>query len=185
MAKEKLQALLRAVLVIVVSLVIGFNLYSWNARSLTGNVLPMPFGYGAAVVLSGSMEPAIAVDDLIVVKAAENYEAGDVVVYQTGYLLVVHRIVEIDENSVITRGDANNVNDEPVEPVRIKGKVIACIPHVGTAVRMLKTPAATIALIVGVVLTIELPFRKEKEKNDEQLQRIKDEIRRLKEEQEQ
>ena len=44
---------------------------------------------------------------------------------------------------------------------------------------------ATIALIVGVVLTIELPFRKEKEKNDEQLQRIKDEIRRLKEEQEQ
>lgn len=185
MAKEKLQAFLRTALVIAVSLVIGFNLYSWNARSLTGNVLPMPFGYGAAVVLSGSMEPAISVDDLIVVKAADGYEAGDVVVYQTGYLLVVHRIVEIDEDSVITRGDANNVNDEPVEPTRIKGKVIARIPHVGTAVRLLKTPAATIVLIVGVVLTIELPFRKEKEKNDEQLQRIKDEIRRLKEEQEQ
>ena len=73
MAKEKLQAFLRAALVIVVSLVIGFNLYSWNARSLTGNVLPMPFGYGAAVVLSGSMEPAISVDDLIVVKAADGY----------------------------------------------------------------------------------------------------------------
>lgn len=182
---HKLKAPLRTLFLIVVSLVLGINIYSWNARSLTGNVLPMPFGYGGAVVLSGSMEPAIMVDELIIVQAQDSYEVGDVVVYQSGRLLVVHRIMEIDGETVTTRGDANNVDDEPVSIDHIKGRVIAHIPHVGALVRLLKTPVATVILIAAAVLTVELPYRKEKEKKDEELERIKEEIRRLKEEQEQ
>ena len=182
MAKEKLQALLRAVLVIVVSLVIGFNLYSWNARSLTGNVLPMPFGYGGAVVLSGSMEPAIMTDDLILVKAEDSYGLGDVVVFQSGRMLIVHRLVAMDGETAITRGDANNVDDAAIHISQIKGKVIAQIPHVGKVIRILKTPVATVLMIGAAVLSVELPYRKEKKKKDEELDRIKAEIRRLKEE---
>ena len=184
MQNKKFPPILRTVFLMIVSLVLGINIYSWNARSLTGNVLPMPFGYGGAVVLSGSMEPAIAVDELILVKAEDGYEVGDVVVYQTGHMLVVHRIVDMDGETVTTRGDANNVDDGSIAMNQIKGKVIAHIPHVGKVVRLLKTPVATILLIMGAVLTVELPFLKEKEKKDEELERIKEEIRRLKEEQE-
>ena len=184
MKNKKFPPILRTVFLIVVSLVLGINIYSWNARSLTGNVLPMPFGYGGAVVLSGSMEPTLAVDDLIIVQAADGYEVGDIVVYQTGHILVVHRIVAIDGETVTTRGDANNVDDGSIELTQVKGKVITHIPHVGKVVRLLKNPVATILLIVGAVLTVELPFLKEKEKKDEELERIKEEIRRLKEEQE-
>ena len=89
-----------------------------------------------------------------------------------------------DGETAVTRGDANNVDDAPIELAQIKGKVIAHIPHIGKLVRLLKTPVATFILIAGAVLTIELPYRKEKEKKDEELERIKAEIRRLKEEQE-
>lgn len=184
MQNKKFPPILRTLFLIVVSLVLGINIYSWNAKSLTGNVLPMPFGYGGAVVLSGSMEPTIAVDELIIVKAEDGYEVGDIVVYQAGRILVVHRIVALDGETVTTRGDANNVDDGAVALSQVKGKVIAHIPHVGKIVRLLKTPVATILLIAAAVLTVELPFLKEKEKKDEELERIKEEIRRLKEEQE-
>lgn len=182
MQNKKLQYVLRTLFLLLVSLVVGVNLYSWNARTLTGNALPMPFGIGGAVVLSGSMEPAISVDELILFKAADAYEVGDVVVYQSGKMPVVHRIVAMDGESVTTRGDANNTEDSPVALSQVKGKVIAHIPHVGKMVRLLKTPPVTILLIIAAVLTVELPYLKEKEQKEAELERIKEEIRRLKEE---
>ena len=184
MRNKKFLPVLRMAFLILVSLVVGLKIYAWNARSLTGNVLPMPFGYGGAVVLSGSMEPAIMVDELIIVKAEDSYEVGDVVVYQSGSMMVVHRIMDMDGERVITRGDANNMDDSPVELTQIKGKVIYHIPKVGGVVRILKTPVATLILIVAAVLSVELPYQRDKEKKDEELERIKEEIRRLKEEQE-
>ena len=51
-----LKYILRIFLLALCGAVIGFNIYSANANRLVGNQLPMPFGCGAAVVLSGSIE---------------------------------------------------------------------------------------------------------------------------------
>ena len=174
----------RITIIIFVSLVVGFNLYNWNAKSLMGNALPMPMGYGAAVTLTGSMEPTIGEDDLIIVKAQDSYELDDIVVYQSGSILVVHRIIEMDGQTVTTQGDANQAADEAIDVSVIKGKVIAIVPALGSLARVLKTPTATIVLLVGAVLLLELSFRKEKQKKSDDLELIKEEIRRLKEEQE-
>lgn len=184
MENKTFRPVLRTLFLLAVSLIFGINIYNWNARSLTGNTMPMPFGVGGAVVLSGSMEPAISVDDLIIVKAADSFEVGDVIVYQSGKIQVVHRIVAMDGETVTTRGDANNTDDNPVELSQVKGRVIAVIPYVGKLVRLLKTPPVTILLIIAAVATVELPYIKEKEQKEEELERIKEEIRRLKEEQE-
>lgn len=181
---KRIKFIARTLLILFVGLVVGFNLYSWNARSLTGNELPMPMGYGAALVLTGSMEPTIMADDLILVSAHESYDAGDIVVYQSGRILVVHRILRMEENAIITKGDANQAEDEPVAPEQIKGKVIAVIPFLGTVARILKTPVATVALLIAAVLMMERSFRKEKQKHADDLEQIKAEIRKLKEEQE-
>lgn len=183
MRKNKFLPILRTIFLIVASVVLGINIYNWNAKSLTGNVLPMPFGHGAAVVLTGSMEPTIKTGDLILVKESDSFEVGDVVVYQSGRILVVHRIMEIDGETAILRGDANNADDAPIELSQIKGRVFGCIPYMGTVARILKTPWATALLIGGAVLMVELPYRKKKEEDQEELERIKEEIRRLKEEQ--
>ena len=174
----------RIAIIVFVSLVVGLNLYSWNAKSLMGNALPMPMGYGAAVPLTGSMEPTIMADDLIIVAEQEAYELDDIVVYQSGSILVVHRIISIDGQSVTTQGDANPGADEPMDVSLIKGKVIAIVPVLGNVARVLKTPAATIVLLAGAVLLLEMSFRKEKQKKSDDLELIKEEIRRLKEEQE-
>ena len=180
---KQFKIILRTLLIVFVSLVVGFNLYTWNAQSLMGNALPMPFGYGAAVVLTGSMEPTISSNDLIFVAERPVYAENEIVVYQSGNILVVHRILDIADGMVTTKGDANNAADAPVELSAIKGKVVGVVPGVGSFVKILKTPVATVVLLVGAVLLLEASFRKEKKKGDDQLEKIKDEIRKLKDEQ--
>ena len=120
---KKLKAAARTILLVFASMVLGINLYLWNARSLMGNALPMPFGYGAAVVLTGSMEPTISANDLIFVAQRDTYAEDDIVVYQSGRVLVVHRIVDIADGMVTTQGDANNAPDDPVELSAIMTKL--------------------------------------------------------------
>lgn len=183
MNKQKnklLKAILRFIPLAVISAAVGLRLYLWNAHSLVGNTMPMPFGYGASLVLSGSMEPALSVDDLVIVKAQKTYRTGDVVIYQTGNILVIHRIVSIDGETIITQGDANNMADEPITPYSIKGKMIGHIPQAGSIVRFLQTPGGFLLLLAAAVVLFELPYYRARKKSDDELQKIKDEIRRLK-----
>lgn len=177
------KAIFRRILLILGGLLLGVNLYLANARSLLGNQLPMPFGYGLANVLSGSMEPTFSKGALLLVKEEQEADVGDIVVYQSGQELIVHRVIEKMGDMVITQGDANNVADEPFDKSQLKGKVIGWIPGLGTVAQILKTPEAMILMLVGAILLIEGSFRKQKDADDQELEAIKEEIRRLKEEQ--
>ena len=95
-------------------------------------------------------------------------------------MLVTHRIIAIDGTAVTTQGDANNVADSAVDITALKGTVIATLPGVGNIVGFLKTPAGIISIIALTVFTTESSFRKEKEADSEELEKIKEEIRRLK-----
>ncbi len=161
---------------------LGLTLYSANAGRLVGNSLPTPFGYGAAAVLSGSMEPHLSKGDLILVKVTEEYTLRDVVVYQDGTDLVVHRIVAVEGEQVRTQGDANDTPDEPIPLSRIKGEVVAAIPWLGALSQWIKTPPGTVLLLGAAVLLLEIPRRREKREHTQEQERIKQEIRRLREE---
>ena len=163
----------------VLAVVIGVNVFTLNATKLTGNAVPMPFGYGASVVLSGSMEPVLSVGDLLIVQAQDRYETGDIVVYQSGNIPVVHRIVSITDETVTTRGDANNANDEPFSPTAIKGEVIAVIPMIGYVVWALKTPVAVVIMLAAAVLLVEWSFRSGKAEKEAEKEKLKAEIRAL------
>lgn len=180
--KNKRKLILRWVLLAVVGVILGVNVYMANAKNLAGNRMPMPLGFGAAVVLSGSMEPELSVGDLILVAENDHYTVGDVVVFQDTTSLIVHRIVDVSDEYVITQGDANNASDEPIAKETIKGKVIMHIPFVGYAVNFLKTPIGIICVIAAAIALVEIPRRREKAKDDEEKEKILDEIKRLREE---
>ena len=72
--KIVIKKIFRIVVIAVCGAILGFNIYNANASSLVGNKLPMPFGYGAAVVLSGSMEPEMSKGYLIFVKETNKFE---------------------------------------------------------------------------------------------------------------
>lgn len=160
----------------------GINVYMANANGLMKNRMPMPFGYGAAVVLSGSMEPEFSKNDLIVVKESQDYSINDIVVYQDSDSLVVHRIVSMEGDSVVTKGDANNVADDPIHVSNIKGEVIFCIPAVGALISFLKTPVGIILTVALAIALVEIPRRMEMKKDDEERQKLIDEINELKKE---
>jgi len=176
--------ILRRLFLVLFGLILGIHVYLSSADGMPDNKLPMPFGYGAAIVLSGSMEPALNVNDLLIIHKAADYTVGDIVVYQDAHNLIVHRIVEDNGDTVVTRGDANSTEDSPIDKSSIKGVVVRCIPSLGVFANALKTPVGILLVLLCAFLLIELSFHKEKESDEEQIEAIKEEIRRLKAEQE-
>ncbi|MBQ7346368.1 MAG: signal peptidase I [Clostridia bacterium] len=185
--KEKtttLRAPVRILLLALIGLILGVTVYSWNAKNLTGDSMPMPFGVGVAIVMSGSMEPTLSVNDLVIIQKNDSYEVGDIVVFQDhDGSSVIHKIISIDaENGTVqTQGDANPIPDEPIDLKYVKGKLMARIQGVGTAVRVLKSPPVVILVLAVSVLLLALSYRREKDDDNKKLDEIKAEIRRLKE----
>lgn len=169
----------RILLIVIAGLTVGLGLFSWNASGLVGNQLPMPFGIGASVVMSSSMEPALHVNDLVFVHAQDSYEQGDVVVYQDGNMLVIHRIIAIEDATVTTQGDANDAADEPVLLEQIKGKMAFRIPFIGVIFKFIKTVPGTLLILAISVFLLYRSRMKERSKDTEELDEIVKEIRRL------
>lgn len=166
-------------LLILLSILIGVSCYALNASTLLGNRFPMPFGYGFSVILSGSMEPTLSAGDLVVIKEQETYQEGDIVAYQYGTLGVVHRLIRIDGDIAITRGDANNIEDEAITLDSIRGKIICCVPKVGNVISLLKSPVSILVMILLAVFLLELSFCSYKEKKNAEAEQLKAEIRQL------
>ncbi len=181
--KHKYSALIRRIVLAIVGVLLGVNIYLANARNLAGNNLPMPFGVGAAVVLSGSMEPVLSVNDVIIVREAESYSINDIVVYDSGREMVVHKIIDKNGITIITKGDANNAPDEPIDVEAVKGKVVFSIPYAGVVVHAIRSPAGIIALLLAAFLLTEGSFRRKKESDETRIEEIKEEIRKLQSEQ--
>ncbi|MGI5906949.1 MAG: signal peptidase I, partial [Candidatus Pararuminococcus gallinarum] len=109
------------------------NLYLITMNRILGVEHPTILGYSTAVVASGSMEPALSVDDLILNHVQTSYEEGDIITFQSGGSLTTHRIVSVTNEGYITRGDANNTYDQNVTPPEaVIGRVVGVIPRVGS-----------------------------------------------------
>lgn len=83
--------------------------------------------YPMASITSGSMWPALKRGDLIFIKGIdgkEEIQMGDIVVYRNPQGFTIHRVVKLNEETAVTKGDANNVSDAPIEYKEIVGKAL-------------------------------------------------------------
>jgi len=135
---------------------------------------PNLLGMKSFAVLSGSMEPKIPVGSIVFVDEVEpaTLQMGDVITYNlSGSTMVTHRVVDVDiENqSIITKGDANEVEDgAPVSFSQVVGKMKMHVPYLGYISIYIRTPlgiAAACGVLIVVVLLTFLPevFKKEEE----------------------
>lgn len=121
---------------------------------------PNIFGYSVFRVLSGSMEPAIRTDSLVLVKRteAENIREGDMISFYSqdpsleGFVNT-HRVVAVENSngdiSFTTKGDANQIADRyPVASKDLIGKVVFVSLLLGKFVRLLSNPLIFLPLIV-------------------------------------
>lgn len=113
------------------------------------------FGFAFLVVTTGSMEPEINAGELIIIKEVDKYEIGDIVTFiDKDDFLVTHRIICLNEEKMITKGDNNNLLDEEVSLNNIKGKVIIHSKILGFFVLYLLKPLVFIYVITIIILNI-------------------------------
>ncbi len=185
--KKYKKIIISAALIALILLVAGVSIYS-SVQKAKGNTLPMPLGFGIAVTETGSMEPNMPKGSLIFLIKSKSYEVGDIVAFlKDGEdVHTVHRIVEIDGNTVTTCGDANEgSNDAPIDMGRIKGKVLFNIPKIGFPIlkfgKVISHPVVlTILLLVfaaAIIFTFIVP---EKRDDSQTIDEIKAEIEKLK-----
>ena len=75
-------------------------------------------------VETGSMEDGIHPGDYVLILQKELYVTGDIVTYAKDGYYITHRIIKIDSEGIVTKGDANNTEDEKIDKSAIVGKVI-------------------------------------------------------------
>jgi len=90
------------------------------------------WGYSLFEVGTGSMLPTIEIGDVVITKITKDVEENDIIVYIEDDDIITHRLIEKNEERLITRGDANNSEDKPIEENMIIGKVVKIIPQLGT-----------------------------------------------------
>ena len=71
--------------------------------------------YSVAIVMSDSMTPVLNKYDLIIIKKQDEYNESDIVAYYENNNIIVHRIILKGNNYVITKGDANKVDDNKIK----------------------------------------------------------------------
>lgn len=142
--------------------------------------------YNTFAVESGSMTPTINKGDFILVKRQDSYTVGDIITFRTGPINNeynnTHRIITLKEdNTFITKGDFNNVEDvDPVTYENIIGKYISKIPLVGYPILFSRTvPGFILLIVIPSTILIYEEIRKIREeigtkKEKEKLQRLLD-----------
>jgi signal peptidase I len=99
-----------------------------------------------------SMQPGIHAGDLVIARPRSAYRIGDVVAYHSRTLAgttIVHRIIEVTGNGLVTKGDNNHWldPDRPL-PAEVLGAVFVHIPQGGDMLAMPVNPF----VIAGMVL---------------------------------
>lgn len=159
----KLLRILQTLVTALLVLLLASNLYVLAAQRLFHVSDPSVLGVRTAVVLTGSMEPSIRANDLVVVRRQASYSVGDVVMFRSGASTVTHRITQVTPEGYRTKGDANNTEDAGVTPPEdVLGRVVLTLHGVGAAVQFLKTPLGALCLVLLIPALVLLPGKFEK-----------------------
>lgn len=127
-------------------------------------------GNRALIVRSGSMEPAISVGDVVIVREPRGvrggiaYSVGDAIAYNVPGkegMVVTHRITKVNETvngtKYVTKGDANQEEDSWVVTEKdILGKEWLVVPWVGTLLAFAKSRVGFLSLVVVPAVVVIL-----------------------------
>lgn len=136
------------------------------------NETPDVFGIKTFTIISGSMEPNISINDLVIIKEVDKSEIkkGDIVSFKINGEIITHRVINVETDTngeplYTTQGDANNIQDyNKVKFENIEGKYIGKIPKVGKIVITLKNKETLTVLIVLLLIIYVLEERNSSKK---------------------
>lgn len=140
------------VLTFTVFVVLVLIVYSKIKMIITGNDYFDMFGYSIFSVSTGSMEPAISQNDIIIIKDKDDYFINEIVTFKSEKSYVTHRIIEKRGDVFITKGDANNTKDVEIDRKDIIGKVVKVFPNAAIWQKIFSSPKVIIAIFATLML---------------------------------
>ena len=158
-------------IILAIALIMAYNHVQVNIR---GNTYTTMLGYSAFEVATGSMSNTIEIGDVILVKLIEPNETlseNEIVVFTQDTTLVTHRIIKINGDQIITKGDANNTQDDPISRGQIIGKVVKIIPDVKMWKEIILTPKVLIPTSISILL-LWIFFSYDKEKDVKKTKKV-------------
>ena len=147
----------------VAIIILSFAVITFLLTRFTGGT-PSLFGYTLQRVSSGSMVPELEVGAVILSRNLREGDAlneGDIITFdgsdQFGEVNVTHRVIVVphDENGVVmlqTKGDANDIADNPIEFSRVKSIVLKKLSFLRTIYDMFLSPWGLIIFIALLLL---------------------------------
>ena len=115
---------------------------------------PNYFGYTFFSVASGSMEPTLYINDVILVKIGnEDLVKDDIITFVNQKdEIITHRVLSIDGNSITVKGDNNNTIDAPINRDQVIGKTVKIFPKLSVWQKILSEPKILIVLFITLLL---------------------------------
>jgi len=180
--RHKVFTIVGAVLCVILIPILIINITLIIKSYTNTDEVPSVSGYLPLIVLTDSMYPEIESGDLIIchTEKPENVKEGDVIAFfdpaGNGSSVVTHRVMEITEVdgeiAYITKGDANNIEDEkPVPGDNLVGVYKTRIAGMGSvAMFMQSTQGLILCVVVPILLLIgyDVIRRKRYEKSKQQ-----------------
>ncbi len=169
----------------ILVLIFLFNVTMFFEKNILKKDFPSFFGYSLLEVVSGSMEPTIHIGDYIVVDThVKEFHENDIVTFRdVNGSFVTHRLVKIQDDLMITKGDANDPEDEPMPMSSIVGLYRFKLTSLGKVFASFKTPFVSIMiLVIGILICVLLstdkngePILEEDEKEFQEYLKMKEE----------
>ena len=160
------------ILLTIVTIIIIIGMYYIYQLKIEKNDYANLFGYTFFEVATGSMSPTMEIGDVVIVKITKQVEQNDIIVYIDGENIITHRLIEINDNELIAKGDANNSEDKPIHQDMVLGEVIKILPKIGIW-RKIFTSSEVVGLILVLIVLFSAVFMfcgldsKEKEEKGE------------------
>lgn len=158
---EKVINIVLDVFIFLFGIILIITIYNNIQIKILKNSYSSFFGYSVFGVQTGSMEEEINAGDWIIVKNSNKFKLNDIVTYYKDGDFITHRIVEAYNGTYVTKGDANNTKDEPINEDQIVGKVVKILPNFTAIKKVLFNPFVVLAIIVTLYL-INILFKKDK-----------------------
>lgn len=132
--------LLGNAIVLLLTVAAIFSVISLFICKQTGQTYNI-FGFKPVVIMTGSMEPTVKTNSIVIVKRTDDIKEDDMILFDEGHgNFVLHRYNRTDEKTgkIITKGDANSTEDfSLLDQDKVFGKAVVVMNFVAPIVHMI------------------------------------------------
>ena len=167
-----MKAFTRFATVILILIIAGFTFVHFSSD------------YNIYLVRSESMKPAIKMGDMVITGPVGGtlggvIRPGTIITYQLGEELVTHRVLSVDGDTLVTKGDAvEDPDPRSVTRTQVRGIYLFRIPSMGYVANFIRTKLGWFLVIIApataLVALLIRQMRKELRKNAEKVAREKE-----------